>query len=186
MKILMLNYEYPPIGGGGATVSAQLCEYLVQLGHSVDVVTMRYKDLPHEETINGVNIFRIPSYRSRTDICKTHEMATYLIGGRKPALKLAQQNQYDIIHAHFIIPTSPLAKWLHKKTGVPYIVTCHGTDVPGHNPQRFVFMHKLIKPIWKSLAESPAMLISPSESLKVCPSPDDRSRLPSSRWPSAS
>ncbi|MHC5001151.1 MAG: glycosyltransferase, partial [Planctomycetota bacterium] len=73
MKILTLNYEYPPIGGGGATVSAQLCEHLVQLGHSVDVVTMRHKGLLHEETVNGVNIFRVPSYRKQRDICKTHE-----------------------------------------------------------------------------------------------------------------
>ena len=166
MKILTLNYEYPPIGGGGATVTAQLCEHLVQQGHSVDVVTMRHKNLPTEETVNGVRIYRVPSFRRRADICRTHEMATYLIGGRKAAFKLAQQNQYDIIHAHFIIPTSPLARWLHRKTKIPYIVTCHGTDVPGHNPQRFVFMHKLLKPAWKSLAKAPAMLVSPSESLK--------------------
>ena len=167
MKILTLNYEYPPVGGGGATVTAQLCEHLVQLGHSVDVATMRYKNLPYEETIDGVRIFRVRSYRSRADICKTHEMATYMLGGRKQALKLVKQNQYDIIHAHFIVPTSPLAKWLNKKTGIPYIITCHGTDVPGRNPQRFVFMHKLIKPYWKSLAKSPAMLISPTNSLKA-------------------
>ena len=167
MKILMLNYEFPPIGGGGATVTAQLCEHLVQSGHLVDVVTMRHKDLPRKETVNGVSIYRVPSYRSRADICKTHEMATYLIGGRKTALKLARQNQYDIIHAHFIVPTSPLAKWLHKKTQIPYIVTCHGSDVPGHNPQRFVMMHKLIKPLWNKLALSPNVLVSPSESLKT-------------------
>ncbi len=166
MKILTLNYEYPPIGGGGATVTAQLCEHLVQLGHEVDVITMRYGDLPHEESISGVGVFRVPSWRRRGDICKTPEMATYLIGARKTALELTRKNNYDIIHAHFIIPTSPLARWLHKKTGIPYLVTCHGSDVPGHNPQRFIWMHKLIFPFWKQLARDAGLLVSPSETLK--------------------
>ncbi len=166
MKILTLNYEYPPVGGGGATVTAQLCEHLVKSGHSVDVVTMRYKDLPHEDIQNGVRIFRVPSWRRRADRCTTPEMATYLIGARRTALRLAKQNKYDIIHAHFIIPTSPLAKWLHKKTDIPYLVTCHGSDVPGHNPQRFVLMHKLITPLWKQLAREAKALVSPSDSLK--------------------
>lgn len=165
MKILMLNYEYPPVGGGGATVTAQLCERLVQRDHTVDVVTMRHKNLPHHETVNGVNICRIPSYRSRGDICKTHEMATYLIGGRRLALRLAQEKHYDIIHAHFIIPTGPLAQYIHKHTGIPYLITCHGSDVPGYNPDRFGWQHKLLMPYWKNLVFRPAALVSPSRSL---------------------
>ena len=41
MNILVLNYEYPPVGGGGATVTAQLCGRLASLGHGVDVITMQ-------------------------------------------------------------------------------------------------------------------------------------------------
>jgi glycosyltransferase involved in cell wall biosynthesis len=165
MRILTLNYEYPPVGGGGATVSAQLCEHLVQSGHSVDVVTMRHKDLPHDEIVNGVRIFRVPSYRSRVDICRTHEMATYMLGGRKHILNLARQNQYDIIHAHFIIPTGPLAQYVHKHTGTPYLITCHGSDVPGYNPDRFGLAHILLMPYWKKLVRSAMSLVSPSVSL---------------------
>ena len=40
MKILVLNYEYPPIGGGGASVSRDIAVHLVELGHEVVVVTM--------------------------------------------------------------------------------------------------------------------------------------------------
>lgn len=174
MKILMLNYEYPPVGGGGSPVTAQLCEHLVRLGHPTDVITMRYKNLPHTETRNGVRIFRTPSYRARPDLCRTHEMASYLLGARRPATALARQNHYDIIHAHFIIPTSPLAWYIRRQTGIPYLVTCHGSDVPGHNPQRFVAMHKLLMPCWKKLVRSTDALVSPSDSLRqkilaICP-----------------
>ncbi len=166
MKILMLNYEYPPVGGGASPVTAQLCEHLVQSGHAVDLVTMRYGDLPHCETVNGVRIFRTPSYRARPDICRTHEMATYLLGGRRPSVALARQNRYDIIHAHFIIPTSPLARTIRRCTGIPYIVTCHGSDVPGYNPDRFGLEHKLLLPFWKRLVRGADALVSPSEHLR--------------------
>jgi glycosyltransferase involved in cell wall biosynthesis len=166
MKILMLNYEYPPVGGGGATVTAQLCVHLVQQGHQVDVITMRYKNLPAEETVDGVRIFRFPSYRHRADICRTHEMATYLWGAWRPAVKLALRENYDVIHAHFIIPTSPLARHIKKHTRLPYLVTCHGSDVPGHNPQRFTIMHKTILPAWKKLVKDADKLVSPSRALK--------------------
>ncbi len=166
MKILMLNYEYPPVGGGAAPVTAQLCRHLVRLGHSADVVTMRYKNLPKEEIADGVRIFRFPSYRGRPDICRTPEMATYLLGAWRPAVKLARQNGYDMIHAHFILPTSPLARHIRRHTGIPYLVTCHGSDVPGYNPDRFGFQHKLLLPYWKKLVHGSQGLVAPSQSLK--------------------
>ncbi|MBL7215530.1 MAG: glycosyltransferase family 4 protein [Phycisphaerae bacterium] len=166
MKILMLNYEYPPVGGGGAPITAQLCKHLVQLGHQVDVVTMRYKNLPHQETIDGVRVFRFRSFRSRADICRTPEMASYLLGAWRPALKLARQNNYDVVHAHFIIPTSPLARHIQKQTGLPYIVTCHGSDVPGYNPDRFGLQHKLLLPYWKKLLRNANIVTSPSRFLR--------------------
>ena len=166
MNILMLNYEFPPVGGGGATVSAQMAQELVCLGHTVDVITMHYGQLPREETVNGVRILRTWARRKKKDVCHTSEMATYLLGAYGPALKLTRQKKYDIIHAHFIIPTSPLAWQLRRRTGIPYIVTCHGSDVPGYNPDRFGLTHRLLMPVWKPLVKAANGLISPSGSLR--------------------
>jgi len=46
MRILLLSYEFPPIGGGGARVVVGLAKELVDLGHDVDLVTMGFRDLP--------------------------------------------------------------------------------------------------------------------------------------------
>jgi len=37
MRILMLNYEFPPLGGGTSPVSYEIAKGYVKLGHSVDV-----------------------------------------------------------------------------------------------------------------------------------------------------
>ena len=165
MKILTLNYEFPPVGGGASPVSYQLCKHLAALGHHVDVVTMRYGDSPAFECVDGINIYRTPALRKRPDICRTHEMASYLIGAVLKTLRLARKNKYDVIHCHFIIPTGPLAWLISKLTKIPFVITCHGTDVPGHNPDRFTAMHKMILPLWRKLVRQTPLLISPSESL---------------------
>ena len=166
LKILMLNYEFPPLGGGGGIVTEQLCRQLNHLGHHVDLVTMHYRDLPRRESIHGVNIFRTPALRRHPDRCRTHEMATYLLGAWLSTISLLKRHHHDIIHAHFMIPTAPLAYLAARLTRRPFIVTCHGSDVPGHNPARFVRIHKTILPAWRFLTRRCDRIICPSDALR--------------------
>ncbi len=166
MKILMLNQEFPPIGGGAAPVTFELCKNLVQRGHAVDVVTMHYGRLPRFEIIDGINIYRTPAIRRKPNICHAHELATYVLGAFGKTLKLAKKQKYDIIHCHFIIPVGPLALLVSKIAKIPFLITSHGTDVPGHNPDRFNLAHTLLKPAWRYLVQHTPVLTSPSEHLK--------------------
>jgi glycosyltransferase involved in cell wall biosynthesis len=166
MKILTLNHEFPPVGGGAAPMSLQLAKQFVSMGHWVDVITMRWRDMPAIEVIDGVTVYRTWAVRKRPDFCRTHEMATYLPGAVGKAWRLARKNRYDVIHTHFIIPGSPLGWMIHRLCGIPQVVTCHGSDVPGYNPDRFKLAHTLIKPAWRFLANHADALVCPSESLK--------------------
>lgn len=176
MKILTLNHEFPPVGGGASGVTLELCKALVQRGHRVDVITMRYGNLPRFECIAGVNVTRTWALRKRPDIGRLHELATYLPGALGTATRMARENHYDIIHCHFMVPGAPLAWRVSRRTGVPFIVTCHGSDVPGHNPERFTLAHKLILPAWRFLAKR-SRIVAPSEYLRKliirqCPAAD--------------
>jgi glycosyltransferase involved in cell wall biosynthesis len=166
LKILMLNHEFPPVGGGAAPVTMDLCKFLVKAGHHVDVVTMHFGDLPEFQTINGINIYRTPALRKRPNICYTHEMATYLPGALKKTLNLCRQNKYDIIHCHFIVPGGLLALLVSKLTKIPYIITAHGSDVPGFNTDRFQWQHKFTKPILKAVCKNAKNISCPSNYLK--------------------
>ncbi|MHC4095788.1 MAG: glycosyltransferase family 4 protein [Planctomycetota bacterium] len=166
LKILMLNHEFPPVGGGASPITFELSKQLVQMGHRVDVVTMHYGDLPRFETVDGVNIYRTPAIRKRPNICYAHELATYVPGALIKTVRLARKEKYDITHCHFIIPGGPLAWLVRKFAGTPFIITCHGSDVPGYNPDRFKSMHKVLLPSWRFLIRRTPLLASPSESLK--------------------
>lgn len=166
MKILMLNHEFPPVGGGASPVTLELCAELVNQGHTVDVVTMHFKGTSRFETISGVTVYRTPALRKRPNICHPHELATYLPGAFFKALSLARKNNYDVIHCHFLVPGAPLAWLISLLTGIPFVVTCHGSDVPGHNPDRFMLLHRLIEPAWRFLARRARQITAPSDFLR--------------------
>jgi glycosyltransferase involved in cell wall biosynthesis len=160
----MLNYEYPPLGGGASPVTKSLSEELVKLGHVVDVVTMGFKGLKQKEVINGVTVYRVSSIRKEQGVCQTHEMLSYCYSAYRFLPKLLRENKYDICHTHFIIPTGLISYFYRNK--LPYIITSHGSDVPNYNPDRFGLQHKLLNPFWKKIAKNSECITSPTVYLK--------------------
>ncbi len=172
----MLTCEYPPIGGGAATVCRFLGRALVRLGHEVDVVTAGMKDLPAEENDDGVRVLRTGGYRRMRHYSTVLEQATFLHPTYRTAARLLRQRPYDVIHAHFVVPTGWVAWRLARRFGVPFAVTAHGSDVPGYNPDRFAFVHRLLMPVWCRVLREARWVTSPSRFLadllhRQCPVP---------------
>jgi len=167
-RVLVLNYEFPPLGGGASPVSYEIAERLSETGDfDIDVVTMGYKDLPKYEEINSnFRIHRVKCLRSKKEICHPWEQATYLISAWFKCKELILKNKYDICHCHFMIPTGVLALRLKKKFGLPYIITSHGSDVLGYNA-RFKLLYPFLVKIWKNILDNANKIISPSNFLKA-------------------
>jgi len=166
MKILCVSYEYPPIGGGGGVVSKGLAETLVQMGHQVDVVTSRMSFLPEFEEINGVRIFRVKCIRRYKHYVTNPEMVTLIYPLYKKALELIRTEDYDLNHTHFVVPSGIVSYLLWKKTGLPYLITAHGSDIPGYNPDRFMLTHWLIRLPWRRIVRNSALMTTPSYFLR--------------------
>src|SRR4030095_1378232 len=96
MKILVLCYEYPPIGGGGGRVAKSLAEEFVLRGHQVRVQTAALGWRSSAGTINGVHVFRTASGRRAPDTCQVHEMASYCATSFMPTLRHLRQWQPDV------------------------------------------------------------------------------------------
>ena len=162
MRILTLSYEYPPLGGGGARVVDGLARQFAKLGHEVDIVTMGFRGLSDSERLDGFNIYRLASGRKRADICHTHEMIPYLLSALPRLRRLIAAKKYDINHTHFIFPDGVLAWLLCHFTGLPYVITAHGSDVPGFNQDRFQLQHALLSPLWRRVVKNAECVIFPS------------------------
>ena len=161
MKILVLNYEYPPLGGGASPASHEVTKRFVSSGHQALVVTMHLNGLLEKELKDGVQVIRLKSWRSKAHMCHPWEQARFLQVARSFLKKHLREKKYDLVHCHFVIPTGILAKWIKKKYKIPYVLTSHGSDIPGYNPDRFKALHYLTPPLIRSIIAD-ATFIFPS------------------------
>lgn len=166
-KVLILNYEFPPLGGGASPVSYEIAERLSKTGDfDIDVVTMGFKGLPKYEEVNtNLRIHRVKCLRSKKEICHPWEQLTYLFFGYFKCCELLKKNKFDICHCHFIIPTGVLAQKLKKKFGLDYVITAHGSDVLGYNA-RFKKLYPFLIGAWKKILDDAKKITSPSNFLK--------------------
>jgi len=154
LKILMLNYEFPPLGGGASPVSFEMAQEYIKKGHQVDVVTMSFKNLNSFERVNNIGVYRLKCLRSKKEMCYPYEQLSYIFSAIKFLRKHLKNNHYDICHTHFVVPTGIIALWLKKKYNIKYIITSHGSDIPGYNPDRFKFLHKFTRPLIRKIANN--------------------------------
>lgn len=167
MNILVLNYEFPPLGGGAAPVAREIAVGLSEKGHRVDVVTMGFRGLPCREELNSrLTVHRVPALRRKQESCGTLEMLSYVVNCRRYLKKLLKTGlEYDVCHCHFLIPTGLLVPWLRRNYQLKSIVTVHGSDVPGYNPDRFKLQHRITPPLIRSVSGHAHTIVTPSQYL---------------------
>ena len=124
MKLCMvLEFFIPHYNGGGEHRYHEIAKRLVQQGHTVDLLTMKIRDIPEYEDVDGINVYHIgptiekAPYRSATDFIQ------YFFAVIRWLLK----HDYDVIDAQAYSPLlSSRVASLIKKT--PLIGTIHDTS----------------------------------------------------------
>jgi len=161
MRILILNYEHPPIGGGGGRLAAKVGSGLVRRGHQVRVLTAGMKHLPVESMEQGMEVRRLRALRRRQDTCSVPEMAAWVAVAISALLGEIRRWKPDVLHVHFAVPTGAVAWVASKITGVPYVLTAHLGDVPGGVPEQtgnlFRWIQPFTVPIWRGAAATTAV-----------------------------
>ena len=143
-----------------------LSRELARAGHEIDLVTMGFRGLPEYEEVDGVRIHRVPSLRRKMYYCTVGEALSYVLGALPTLRRLVKENHYDLNHTHFIFPDGLLAWAIKRSMRLPYVITAHGSDVPGYNPHRLKFAHKLMSPLWGMVTRDAEQLICPSQSIR--------------------
>jgi glycosyltransferase involved in cell wall biosynthesis len=166
MRILILNSEYPPIGGGAGNASAHIAHQFSRMGHVVAVVTSRFGSLPHVEGQDGLTIYRIPGLRRWQDRSNPLEQIIFILSASVWTLRWIRRFQPHATLAFFGVPSGPVA-WLIKKLyKIPYIVSLRGGDVPGFRPYDFGMYHRLITPFLRLIWRQASAVIANSKGLR--------------------
>jgi glycosyltransferase involved in cell wall biosynthesis len=166
MKILLINYEYPPLGGGAGNATRHLAGELSELGHQVTVLTSGFAGLSRQECVEGFRITRIPTLRRHLDRCSVLEMAVFLFASVFAAVRHAWADRPDVTCAFFGLPCGPAALAVNKLFGVPYVVSLRGGDVPGFQPYDLAVYHALARPVITAIWRHASSVVANSRGLK--------------------
>ncbi len=165
MRILLLNYEFPPIGGGAATASAHIAHHLAQRGVEVAVLTSHWRGLARREVRDGYTIHRARTLRSRADRCSLPEMGAFILGSALPALNLVNRFKPDLLHVYFGMPTGLVGLMVHLLARTPYLLSLRGGDVPGFLGGELALAHRLTLPLTRTIWSHAGKLVVNSRGL---------------------
>ncbi len=166
MQILIINSEYPPIGGGAGNACANIARRFAQMGHETAVVTSRFGDLPHQEQNDKLTIHRIPSLRRRQDRSGPLEQLSFILSASFSTSSLVGQLKPKVTLAFFGVPSGAVAWLLKKIFRIPYVISLRGGDVPGFRPYDFHLYHKMLSPLLRVIWKNASAIVANSAGLR--------------------
>ena len=146
----MLNYEFPPLGGGAANTIFYLLKGLSKDPTvEITLITSSINEYKEEYFSKNIKIIYLNIYKKgKLQHQSLFNILVYSIKSYIKSRKLVRVENFDFTHAFFGIPCGYIAM----KLKIPYIVSLMGSDIPFHN-ERFnlldkLFFQKLSKKIW--------------------------------------
>jgi glycosyltransferase involved in cell wall biosynthesis len=168
VRVLLVNYEYPPIGGGGGKATKNLAIALSQLGCKVDILTSKYKSYSIGQHPKGIRVYKVNSWRKSIHDCGLFGALSFVVLAAPIFLKLLRKNNYQAVHYFFSMPTGLLSLLTRKKQNRQSIISLRGSDVPGYDPynKTLQILHKILKPVTKMIWSRADSVIAVTNSLK--------------------
>ncbi|MFA9261892.1 MAG: glycosyltransferase family 4 protein [Undibacterium sp.] len=172
MKVLFLNYEYPPLGGGAANATACILEEWAHDGSlEVHLVTSSISaDL--NETALGSNVFihRLPIGKNENNLHhqSIKDVLVYSLKAWWFSRQLIKKQSvpFDMTLAFFGVPCGFLALLLKWEFHIPYAVSLRGSDVPGYS-RKYAWLYPFIRPIIRLVWRSASAVVPNSVGLEM-------------------
>ncbi len=165
INILMLNYEFPPLGGGAGNANYYILKEMARYPDlHIDLVTSSVGDFRVEQFADNITIHYLDIKKNERNAHyqSNKDLLIYSLKALCYARTLKKIKKYDLCHAFFGIPCGYLAMRLK----IPYIVSLRGSDVPFYNRRFFwldkLFFRRLSCKIWKQAKD----VIANSQGLK--------------------
>ena len=168
LKVLMVNYEFPPIGGGGGTTTRFVAKYMSRLGVDVDVITSKPGKDDFFSHPDGFNLYYAGHTKNKISGTHVPELARFALTLIYYSKQIIKRSKPDLIHCFFTLPSGSFGLYCKKVFKIPYIVSALGADVPGFNigDWRLDAYHALTKFISKSIWNNSSYVVANSKSLQ--------------------
>ncbi|MGE4063830.1 MAG: glycosyltransferase family 4 protein [Rhodospirillaceae bacterium] len=164
-RILFINYEYPPIGAGGANATRQIAREMARRGHEPFVLTAAWRNVPEFEVDEGVTVRRVPALRRWPDRSSFLEWTAFMAASLLRAPGCARRWKIDAVIAFFTLPCGPAAALVKRTAGLPYVIALRGGDVPGFDPPSLGRHHALTGGVTHALWRDADAVVANSDGL---------------------
>jgi len=155
-RVLMLNCEFPPIGGGAANATWHLLrEFAHDSALKIDVVTSNTHKVFEEVRFSpNIRIFRLAVRKKSLHWWRMPEIASWSRQAYFFSRRLLSETKYDLCHCWFGWPSGVIGYMLRKR--LPFLVALRGTDVPGYNVRLGVWdkivFNRVSRLVWRNAA----------------------------------
>ena len=164
MRVILLNYEFPPIGGGAGKASLCLLnEFAGNQELEIDVLTSKPEPgLTVEKLADNITIYKVGIHKKNLHHWRKTEVIEWLFKAYFQYRKMLKNNNYDLAHAFFGFPTGLFCRLSAAR--LPYIISLRGSDVPGYNV-RLSIDYKLLARLFSSIWHKASAVIANSKGL---------------------
>lgn len=162
----MVNYEYPPLGGGAGGATCELAKAMSKTGVGVLILTSAYKEYKGLASDDGITVCRVPSGRQKKSSATPFEMALFVAAALCALPGILYKHKPDALVVFFSIPCGPVGLAAKLFANIPYVLMLRGGDVPGSevNLER---MHLLLKPLRRWVYRKASAIAANSSALRM-------------------
>jgi len=148
LRLLMLNNEFPPLGGGTGTVNqALLSRFAAVPWLEIDLITSALGKRAEEEQFSErIRILKVPVNNRNIHHSSNRELLTYAARALPLALKRHRAAGSDLAFAWSAVPAGGVALALRRLAGLRYVARVCGPDIPGFE-ERYGPLYPALSPI---------------------------------------
>ncbi len=165
MNILLINYEFPPLGAGASNATWNIGKELARMGNSITVLTSGYKKNMGYGLEEEMTVFRCPAIRKKTSESNILEMLLFIVSAFFFLPWIIVKHRTKGIIVFFSFPCGPLGLLSNLLFNIPYITSLRGGDVPG-NEKKLDGMHRLLMPLRRLIYRKSKSVIANSNGLR--------------------
>ena len=164
LRVLMLNNEFPPLGGGTGTVNQALLRRFASVpGLEIDLVTSALGKTQEDEALaERIHLYKVPVNNQNIHHSSNRELATYGARALPLAISLHRARPYDLCFAWCSVPAGGVALALRRSIGLRYVVRVSGPDIPGFE-NRYARLYPILKPVVRAIWRGAEIVVAKCE-----------------------
>lgn len=164
LRLLVLCYELPPVGGGTGVACSQVLRLLSQREDlRIEVISSSPSREAETFTSGNMTVHLLPVGKRQLSFWQPDELLRWMLGATRLARRLSAEMPFDLCHCWSGLPSGIVGWWLRDRQ--PYLVSLRGSDVPGYNRRLRLLdplvLRHLARQVWRSsagvLAVSPTL-----------------------------